>query len=418
MAQKSELTNMFYHYLFFCFGLLMFFSYAAHASIFKRDEKVIISSLHQIDEDIYVFCENFVVDGEIDGDLAAFSEKILINGDITGSAILSSNKLTVNGHIERSLRVFANSILINGRVDRAFLVFGNDIDINEGATIGQDVTAFGNTIHVSGVVQGNKSSIRGAVVTIAGTFTGDVHIQGEKIRIEPTAVILGDLTYTSNREESITIAPGATIEGATTWLPQAPDKTEETSTTTVLVVTLSKLLAAFLFGIILLSLLRKYGEEAFYQIRNRFATSLAVGILALLIFLFAILVLIVTIILFIVGLALSSGDSAAIGAMALIFSILSLPICSFATITGAVIFYSGKIVVGFLLGYAVVRLFVPSPAVLGKLQLFTGLLVLTLLFIIPYVGFLIYLFVSIVGAGAIILGIQHCRKVPEPSQLK
>ena len=54
-----------------------------------------------------------------------------------------------------------------------------------------------------------------------------------------------------------------------------------------------------------------------------------------------------------------------------------------------------------------------KPSYVGRLHysLLLGLAVLTLLFWLPYyVGALLWIVVSILGAGAIILGIKNCRR--------
>ena len=100
---------------------------------------------------------------------------------------------------------------------------------------------------------------------------------------------------------------------------------------------------------------------------------------------------------------------------ALLFTALLVPVqasagtVNVATVSGGIIFYSGKIMFAFLVGYLLARIFKSEVALLGKAQLLFGLIILALLFAVPYVGLLIYLLVSIAGAGAIVLGIKNCR---------
>jgi len=124
------------------------------------------------------------------------------------------------------------------------------------------------------------------------------------------------------------------------------------------------------------------------------------------------LIFLFSIIFMIIGLVVISTDMAVVGAITLIMSILLLPISSFLTVCGGIIFYAGKIVAGLLAGYFIFRLVKPIPAEPKKLHLFVGLLVLSLLFAIPYhIGTLIYLFITIVGGGAIVLSVRQCHKL-------
>jgi hypothetical protein len=144
-------------------------------------------------------------------------------------------------------------------------------------------------------------------------------------------------------------------------------------------------------------------------LRTRFTVSIATGFLSLLILVVAILILVISAIFLLVGLALISGELAPLGALVLVLSMLMVPITAFTTVSGGIIFYSGKIMFAFLVGYLLVRIFKSEAALLGKAQLLFGLIILALLFAVPYVGLLIYLLVSIAGAGAIVLGIKNCR---------
>jgi hypothetical protein len=151
----------------------------------------------------------------------------------------------------------------------------------------------------------------------------------------------------------------------------------------------------------------RYAEESFRQLRTRFTVSLAAGVVSLLALAFAIVILTVSIILMIAGLVVGNPI---VSAMLLVFSILMVPITTFSTVVGGIIFYSGKILLGFLIGALILRRATSSGA-MNKLNLLLGLAVLTLLFEIPYIGFAVYLVVAITGAGAIVLGIRHCPRV-------
>ena len=100
-------------------------------------------------------------------------------------------------------------------------------------------------------------------------------------------------------------------------------------------------------------------------------------------------------------------------------SLLMVPITGFITVSGGVLFYSGKVIFALLVGYLLVRMIKPGATYLSRFQLLLGLIVLWLTFAIPYIGLLIYLVVSIVGAGAIVLGVKYCRRelnhLPQPS---
>jgi len=105
-----------------------------------------------------------------------------------------------------------------------------------------------------------------------------------------------------------------------------------------------------------------------------------------------------------------ASELAPIGSIILVFSTLMIPISSFLGITGGVILYSGKSWSQCGSGIS----FYPAPGLrfdpLSKGGMFLGLMILALLFFIPYLGTLLYIAVSVIGGGAILLGIKNCHR--------
>ncbi len=390
---------------------LLFAGYAQATSI-QSDKNIHISNLHQIDHDLYAFGQNVTVDGLIKGDLVVGAYEVFINGEVTESENIFAYKLHHTGTVGNSLRAFANTVIIDGKIGRSVMLFAYDARIGKGAVIERDVSVLGFTARIDGTVGGDVT-IRTAKIVISGEIGGDVDIEAEEIRIVPPAVIKGNLTYTCEKEAEIDTAAGVTILGETRWEQPEEDNGEEEEKTgaafKTMIFKISKVLAAFLFGIIVVYLFRRYAEVSFHQLRTRFSVSIATGFLFLLILVVALLILVISAIFLLVGLALISGEMAPLGALVLILSMLMVPITAFTTVSGGIIFYSGKIMFAFLVGYLLARIFKSEVALLGKAQLLFGLIVLALLFAVPYVGLLIYLLVSIAGAGAIVLGIKNCR---------
>jgi len=172
----------------------------------------------------------------------------------------------------------------------------------------------------------------------------------------------------------------------------------------------SNLLAAFLFGIIIIRLFRPYAEESFDQLRNRMTVSLAAGFLGILVIAGCVVVLFASLIAALVGAILISSDQALVGSLVLIVPTLLIPITGFVTVSGGIILYSGQIIVACLVGYGLVRFGRREATTLNAWSLLLGLIVLAIICAIPYLGFLLFLTATLAGCGAILLGIKNCRK--------
>jgi len=384
---------------------------SAAGSVFKSGDKVEISKLHQIDDDFYFYGEKLTVDGIIKGDLMAFAFSTNIRGHLESSVNVFSYELNHKGIIDGSLRVFARTAEIHGHVGRSALITAQYIKLFPGSVIKKDANFYGSNLEMEGTVLGDVS-IAADTVNIKGIIEGNVEIRASVITISPPAVIKGDLKYHSPTEAFIDTASGVSILGETNWVkPQDEKEKPQEYDPTSLIIRIACLLATFIFAIIAFRLFRPYAEESFYQLKTRYTVAFAAGLLALLIMLVCFAVLLFSLGMALLGIILISGETFFWGSLILTVFTLLIPITSFASVSSGIVFYSGKIIIAAMIGYLITGRFKKIKVDLSKTSLFVGLLVLLVLFSIPYAGFYIYLFLSVTGAGAIILGVMKCNRL-------
>lgn len=384
----------------------------ASGTIFKTGERVTVSHLHSIDDDLMVWAAKVTTNGVINGDLIAGGYEIETNGHVSGSENVFCFNLKHTGSTSGSLRAFAAKATIGGVVGKSLLAFCGKIEIAEDASIQHNAHIFGESISISGNIIGDLVA-KGEEITITGQIGGDVELEGDRISIYPPAIIRGDLFLISKQHPIIDTAGGVVIMGKVHWSKTAVgDEGESDSPSSILASTtksIARTLAAFLFGIIVVALFRKKAERSFEQISKRFSTSIAAGLVTLLITAFCAVTLIVAVILGAIGLALNAEGNALTGMILLTLSTVMVPITGFLAVAGSVLFYTGKIVVALLIGYAIARKLGRDARPLSKMQLLLGLIVLSLLFSIPLVGWIVYLFVGMTGSGAVILALKRNR---------
>ena len=409
IAKTRKLHSLIFPFVVLAVISLMLAS-AAAGSVFKKGEKVEISKLHQIDDDFYFFGEKLIVDGLIRGDLMAFAFSINLRGHLESSVNVFSYDFNHKGIIDGSLRAFTRTAELQGHVGRSALVSAQEINFAPGSMIKNDANFYGVRVDYEGTTLGDVC-IGADTVYIAGIIEGDVEIWGSIITISPPTVIKGNLKYHSPGEAFIDTASGVSILGETTWVKPEDKKEPEGYDPTSLIIRIACLLATFIFAVLAYRLFRPYAEESFYQLRNRYTVAFAAGVLAFLIVIVSFAVLFFSLGMALVGILLISEETFLLGSLILAVFTLLIPITSFATVSGGIAFYSGKIIIASLLGYLITGRYRKNLIDLSKTSLFVGLLALLVLFSLPYVGFYIYLLVCITGAGAIILGVMKCNRL-------
>ena len=337
---------------------------------------VTIASGEVVDDDLYVAAESITIDGVLNGDLWAAANTITINGIVNGSVMAAGNKINISGDVTHAVRAVGESIDINGSVGGDVLAGCGNLNI--AAEIGGDLL-FGADValldgHIEGDIKGN-----GSAVTISGGIGGSVELEVETLAILSTANIGGDLSYTS--EEEADIQSGAQIAGGTSH--NVPEVEEGGAATfpfalfSGVVAKVMSFLMAFVAGLILIFLAPRRLTSIVEAIGSRPGPSAGWGALIVFVTPIAALLVCLTII----------GISA--GVIALVLYGIGL--------------YLAQIPVGLFIGRWIIgrfRVVESKAAMVGALAL--GLVIIKLLGLIPYFGFVVGLAIVLFGLGAVV----------------
>ena len=353
----------------------------------RSEETVTVGSQEVVDDDLYVGAYTIIIDGMVNGELWAAGYTITVNGAVNGSAMVAGNMISISGDVGHAVRAAGQTISISGNINGDLMVFGSAVNVASTATVKGDLFVGAANVRIDGLVEGDIKG-GGSAVTIGNGVKGNVELEVDSLTILSTANIEGDLTYTS--EEEADIQSGAQIGGATTHnLPPVPVK-EEAAIPFPFVLffgILSKLigfLMALVTGLVII------------LIAPRRLTSIAESI------------------------RISPGASAGWGAVVLFLTpiaailvcltIVGIPVGLIALALWGIGLYLAQIPVGLLIGRLIIGRFrgVERRAIMiGALAL--GLVILTLLGLIPYLGFFIGLAVAIFGFGAVVVSEKRRR---------
>jgi cytoskeletal protein CcmA (bactofilin family) len=371
--------------MYFKFGLIVMLvtllALSAGAVEFISDDGTILSRTEVLEDDLYLFGNYTAIYGNIDGDLAAFCYDIKAEGNISGNADIFAYQADIGGRVENSVRAFGYNLIIASAVERNVIAVAKEIEIEKGAHIGRDLVCVGDQVSIDGTVLGNLT-VYAEVVSISGQIDGNVKIEANEINIIEQARIGGKLKYTSKNE--IYIDEDVVIEGETDWvIPEEKISTENDFSAIGKIFKFLFFIMALITGLVLIGIFNRHTRESTLMLEQRFGYSLAIGLLSMIIF---------------------TG-----GALILAVLIVGIPLSILLVCLGTALFYLGKIYVSIYLGRIIFRLFKAKMAM--GWELLIGLIILSLLFQVPGLGVVIYVFSFILGTGAAVVGYQSmCRK--------
>lgn len=122
-----------------------------------------------------------VEEGEtIDGDLRAFAGTVVVRGTVNGDLTAFAGNVFVDGQVNGNLEAFAGNVRINGTVTGDASAAGGNVFLAEGGRIGGQFEAGAGNVGVDGEVG------------------GAARLSAETITVGPSAVVGGDLAYDGN----------------------------------------------------------------------------------------------------------------------------------------------------------------------------------------------------------------------------
>ncbi len=353
--------------------LLTFYTSApVLAADLRSGDTIAVASGEVVDDDLYVAGETIVIDGTVNGDLWALGSTITVNGEIKGSIVAIGQTINVNGNVGHAVRLAGQSINISGNVSGDLIVFGSEANIASKVKIGGDMLFSAGNVRLNGPVDKDVKG-SGSEVIVANVVGGDVELKVKNLTLTSSANVQGNLTYTSENEADI--QSGAKVEGKTTHnMPEV----KKPAPFSGIVGKLIGFLMALVTGLIIILIIPGRSASVADSIRNKPWTSLGWG----------------AVILF----------ATPIAAIVVCITVIGIPVGLIALALYAIAIYISQVFVGLFIGRWIIGRFreVESRAIMvGALAL--GLIIITLLGLIPYLGFWIGLAVALFGLGAMLV---------------
>ncbi|MCY4025910.1 MAG: zf-HC2 domain-containing protein [Acidobacteria bacterium] len=354
-------------------GIVLFGMMAAPGEAFvvrQSDRVVVVPADETVDDTLVTTGDRIIVEGTVVGDLVAVAaERLEIRGVVRGNVLAAGRYVDVDGEVGGSVFASCEAVRVRGRVDGNLYALAQRARVLEGGRIGGSVASYGGTATIGGTVERSVRAA-GGHVEVAGTVRRDVSATAERVTVGPRARIAGSLTARVPEAASLRIDPGAALSG-----PPDVVRNDETSLRRYLT-------ASFYVGEVLWLLAALVTGGALFRLSPgaadlRFESPIAA----------------------LKALCLGSLCVLAIPVVAVVgIALVGLPAAAAALGVLAVGLYLAKIVVAMFLGRAVVGTNGPGglPA-----ALVVGLTTVLVAVNLPFVGWLINVTLTLIGAGAL-----------------
>lgn len=335
-----------------------------------------------------------------DGEIASGSD--LNNISVTPDIYRADQDVTLSEIVNGNAFLFGNNVTVSGQVYGDVFVCAGNLIITDTACIYGNIFACAKTFTMAGAAYDIYSASESldlkptciiardvkagaSSVSIAGTIDKDVHISVDTLNFysegeDSTPYIAGNLNYTSTSKASI---PENIVDGEINFTPVSKEKTVDI--TSLIISYINKILSAILYSFVVLLLIAWLAPNFIHKsselMKSKAALALGVGLLVSLVTISGSIALIF----------LTGGLAFSISFAAIALYILILTIC--------------KTVFALAIGKLFATKFKLDKNFQVILFALLAVLIISLLTLIPYIGMIINLIVSMTGLGIIFLNL-------------
>ncbi len=195
-------------------GVLVLAPVLAFGATFKTGESYYLEPGTVIADNFYTAGGSISVAGEVEGDLFAAGGNVMVSGPVSGDLAAAGGMINITSNIEGDVRVAGGNVVIMSSVGGELIAVGGQISIMPGSIVAQDAKIAGGNINFAGKVT-EKLVLKGDTVYINGEVGGDLSVEAGKIKLGPKALIKGNFDYSSFKEAEF--EQGSEIKGLTSF---------------------------------------------------------------------------------------------------------------------------------------------------------------------------------------------------------
>ncbi|MFY0544444.1 hypothetical protein [Brevibacillus sp. H7] len=328
--------------------------------------------------DLAVSGNKVVIEGTVDGDLYVFSESVQVLGEVTGDVISFSANTTILGKVGGNIRSFTQNLTISGTVARSVTSASQHVLVTDQGQVQRDMLLFAQNTDVHGKVGRELNGMIGEARITGEVGRGISLLKSHTLRLDSTAVIGGDLIYSSPRRAII--ADGAAMKGEERYTPEPHEEKDGIG------FSLFTSAALLLSTLLLWTAIRFLFPAGMYRVCQQLDRQIAA----------------------VFGMGAGVLLASVILVVVLLVTVVGIPAAVILALTIAVLAYTAKVFVGSWIGMRLRERF--EWRLHPLLAELLGVAVLQCLLFIPFFGWLLSIPVWLVFLGALAAAVRQTNK--------
>lgn len=183
----------------FALGLVAAGAGTAAAAETAASELVIIRDGDRISEDLYAVGTRVIVEGVVDGDLIAFAaEDVTITGTVTGDLVAVAPLVEITGEVSGAARVLGGELRLSGEIGEDLVDSTWRAALDSGSVVGGDALIWAVELEAAGRVGGDLEGTQ-RTTRLQGEVDGRVEVTVTSLTVTGPLEVGDDLGYRSKR---------------------------------------------------------------------------------------------------------------------------------------------------------------------------------------------------------------------------
>src|SRR6184192_2066018 len=337
----------------------------------RHAEFVTVAANETVDDTLLAAGNTVRVEGVVNGDLLVFARTLEVRGSVKGDLVSFAKRTVVSGTVEGRIYNFSQSLDLDGELGHSLYGWVQSLRVDNRGHVGDGIVVGAGDISLEGEVK-RSATIFAGNADVSGTIGRDLTMAGRSLTLTNTARVGCNLSARVRQLKDVNIADGATIAGKRDI--QVRVRRSQFERPRFYLHQAVWLAAAMLVGCLGLALFPGFFQACTEAVGAGWRSlGLGVGVLA--------------------------GAPVAIVVAAI--TLVGIPVSLILLAVYLAAIYLAKIWVGAFLGRMLLK---PSGATTRRdwlLGLLVGLLILTIVGFIPYLGGLVRLAMVCLGLGAV-----------------
>jgi hypothetical protein len=179
----------------------------------RHSEFVTVRANETIDDTLLATGNIVRVEGVVNGDLLAFGGTVEVRGTVKGDLVSFAKRTLVSGTVEGNIFDFSNSLDLDGQLGHNLYGLMQSLRVNDRGRVGGGVLVGAGDASFEGEVNRTVTMYAGNA-DVSGSIGRELSMTGDGLTLTNTARIGGDLRVRVRQMNNVHIADSATIVGS------------------------------------------------------------------------------------------------------------------------------------------------------------------------------------------------------------